>query len=319
MLPPPFQAMDPADDLGWHAVADWLEEHDQPDRAELLRLTRLLVRDLTHPDRPAREARQMELLAAGVEPCVATLTNSIGMEFVYIPAGTFLMGSPPEEEGHREDEGPVHEVRITRGFWMGKYPVTQAEYRRVTGKNPSYFSAKGVFKARVEGMDTGRFPVETVSFKDALSFCRQSGGRAGETARERAYRLPTEAEWEYSCRGGPLSKPFYFGQTLSEGEANFDQKFDRPTPVGQFPPNGFGLGDMHGNIWEWCNDWFDDHFYAKSEMKDPRGPQSGTARVLRGGFWGRQIEYCRAACRSSGDSANSNYSCGFRLCFAHPT
>ena len=316
MLPPPFRAMDPADALGWHAVADWLEEHDQPDRAELVRLTRLLLCDLTHPDRPAREARQMELLAAGVEPCVATLTNGIGMEFVYIPAGKFLMGSPPEEEGREANEGPVHEVEITRSFWMSKYPVTQAEYRAVVGKNPSYFSTKGGGKAGVKGIDTARFPVEQVSFEDARSFCQELSGRDGETSHDRSYRLPTEAEWEYACRGGPLSKPFHFGRTLSEDQANVDGKRNQPTPVGGFPSNAFGLHDMHGNVWECCADWYDGTYYANRGIKDPAGPQSGTARVLRGGSWGHDPAYCRAAARNWLDPAYRSGSFGLRVCFA---
>ena len=143
MLPPPFRAMDPADDLAWLAVADWLEENDQPDRAELVRLTRSLRLERHATDRLRREDRLMELLAAGVEPCAATLTNSIGMEFVYIPSGTFLMGSPEDEEGRSENEGPEHEVTITKAFYLGVYAVTQGEYEAVMGTNPSHFSATG--------------------------------------------------------------------------------------------------------------------------------------------------------------------------------
>ena len=215
MLPPPFRAMDPADDLGWLAVADWLEEHDDPARAELVRLTRLLRHDLDDPDRPAREARLVELLAAGVEPCVATMTNGIGMEFVYVPAGVFLMGSPPEEEGHQDDEGPVHEVEIARGFWMGKYPVTQAEYQMIVGKNPSHFSSDGEGREAVEGMDTSRFPVGDVSYEDVNSFCERLIGRDEECSRSLRYRLPTEAEWEsIPGRSGPTSKRYHFGEQL---------------------------------------------------------------------------------------------------------
>jgi uncharacterized protein (TIGR02996 family) len=325
MLPPPFRAMDPADDLVWLAVADWLEEHGEAERAELTRLTRLLRRDLYHPDRPAREARQMELLAAGVEPCVATLTNSIGMEFVYIPGGMFLMGSPPEEESRYDNEGPVHEVEITCGFWMGKYPVTRAEYQAVTGTPPSRFSGMGRSMELAEGVNTSRFPVEPVSYEDALLFCTNLCGRVEEAREDRFYRLPTEAEWEYSCRGGPLSKRFHFGNTLSVNQADFNPKWHRPTspgqlpsPVGRFPANAFGVHDMHGTVLEWCRDWYGVTYYENGDKRDPQGPRSGTARVLRGGSRYTRRGRCRAAARSWIDPGHRNDGCGFRVCFAAP-
>ena len=343
MLPAPFQAMDPADDLGWLAVADWLEENDDPRRAELTRLTRLLRHDLYHPDRRAREDRLMELLAAGAEPCVATMTNGIGMEFVYIPAGVFLMGSPPDEEGHQDAEGPVHEVKITRGFWLGKYPVTQTEYQAVTGKKPSHFSAevgdfanwnpwfrgiahsligraasdyaeRGGGKERVRGLETSEFPVETVSYDDALSFCRKLSRRGEEKGQKRWYRLPTEAEWEYSCRGGPLSQRFHFGNTLSESQGHVGNQIQRTTRVGLFPPNAFGLHDMHGNVWEWCSDWYDEEYYQNGDLDNPRGPKSGIARVLRGGSWHYEPQNCRSAARGRGEPANRDGHSGFRIC-----
>src|SRR5207253_2160262 len=142
------------------------------------------------------------------EPCVATMTNSIGMEFVYVPSGVFLMGSPEDEEGRADSEWPMHKVEITCGFWFGRHPVTQAEYEAVMGKNPSYFSAMGEGKDDVEGMDTRRFPVEQVSHRDARSFCKKlSKNETGWLN-----RLPREAEWEYACRsGGGSMMPFHFG------------------------------------------------------------------------------------------------------------
>ena len=327
MLPAPFRAMDPADDLAWLAVADWLEEHDQPDRAELVRLTRLLWHDLHNPDRPRREDRLMELLAAGVEPCVATLANSIGMEFAFIPAGTFLMGSPEDEADRSEAEGPVHAVTITKGVYLGVYAVTQGEYEAVMGTNPSFFSANGDGKDNVKGLETSRFPVERVSYKGAMKFCKKLSARMGEREKKRLYRLPTEAEWEYACRGGAGSSPFPFGNSLSSDQANCDGNYpyggaaegpylERTCAVGSYRPNGFGLYDMHGNVWEWCHDWYDEAYYSEPDTKDPQSSQSGTFRVLRGGSWCRGPEVCRAACRGWHDPADRDSIYGFRVCFA---
>jgi uncharacterized protein (TIGR02996 family) len=315
--------MDPDDDLGWFAVADWLEEHDDSRRAELVRLTRLLRYDLDHPDRPAREDRLVELLAAGVEPCVAALTNGIGMEFVYVPAGVLLMGSPPEKAGHQEHQGPVHEVEITRGFWLGKYPVTQAEYRAVTRKSPSWFSAKGGGKKEVKGLKTARFPVEAVSHADASKFCAKLS--ENEKQKERVYRLPSEAEWEYACRGGAGSNnPFHFGKTLSSHQANFDGNhpygggakgpyLERTCEAGSYAPNAFGLHDLHGNVWEWCADWYGADYYADSPKADPPGPSKGSGRVIRGGGWNDAAEYCSAGARYSRVPASRSIGLGFRL------
>ena len=327
MLPEPFRAMDPDDEVGWHAVADWLEEHDSPQRAELVRLTRLLRHGPRVPDAARHEDRLRELLAAGVEPCVATLTNSIGMEFVYVPAGVFLLGSPEDEpERYEVVEGPMHEVEITRGFYLGRYQVTQAEYEAVIGKNPSYFSVQSGGKAIVERMDTRRFPVERVSHEDALSFCKKL---SQEDKVERwSYRLPTEAEWEYACRGGAGSTtPFHFGNTVSTDQANFDGKWTygasskgesrkRTCEVGSFAPNAFGLYDMHGNVWEWCADGFAQDYYGRGHAKDPQGPQSGDARVMRGGSWFGGPGDCRAASRGWNGPADpfDVFGCRVLLC-----
>ena len=322
MLPAPFRAMDPADDLAWLAVADWLEEHDQPDRAELVRLSRLLRLDVASPDRPRREDRLMELLAAGAEPCVATLTNSIGMELAYIPAGTFLMGSPEDEAGRSADEGPVHEVTITTGFYLGMYAVTQGEYEEVKGTNPSYFSATGSGKDKVKDLKTRRFPVERVSYEDAVKFCEKVSARKEEKENGRTYRLPTEAEWEYACRGGVGSSPFHFGKTLSSDQANFNGKYPyggaakstflaRTCEVGSYKANAFGLYDMHGNVWEWCSDYYDEKYYADSPAADPSGGK-GSTRVVRGGGSNDRGYYCRSASRSGYARTVRHFDFGFR-------
>jgi uncharacterized protein (TIGR02996 family) len=314
---------DPRDDVPWLICADWLEDRGDP-------------------------------LAAAYR--CRRLTNSIGMELVLIPPGTFLMGSPPTEEGRDNDEGPQHEVTITRPFYVGVYQVTQEEYERVMGSNPSWFSASGGGKDKVKGKNTRRFPIENVSWDDAVEFCRRLSGLPEEKHARRLYRLPTEAEWEYSCRGGASdSKPFYFKEPmpfLCSTQANFEGNYpyggapkgeylERTTTVGSYQPNAFGLYDMHGNIWEWCSDWYGEDYYNQSPLQDPQGPQGlqtrpsrvrggGLAlaasdepddwppirqsRVLRGGSWHVYGRYCRAASR--GGNAPS-YRCkdifGFRM------
>ncbi len=317
MLPEPFRAMDPDDEVGWHAVADWLEEHGSPQRADLVRLMQLLRHGPRVPDAARHQNRLRELLAAGVEPCVARLTNSIGMEFVYVPAGVFLMGSPEDEEGHRKAEEPMHEVEITRGFWLGRYPVTQAEYKTVTGKNPSLFSARGKGKDKVEGLDTRRFPVETVSHEDTVSFCKKLSEQEKDVKCK--YRLPTEVEWEYACRGGSKT-PFHFGDTLPVDQANFagnhtqggsanGESLRRTCVVGSYAPNAFGLYDMHGNVAEWCAYCYD---YGEGHDGDLRGPPTDIS-VLRGGSFNHDPQHCRAAYHRVCTTAFRSVWCGFRV------
>src|SRR5262249_54778077 len=162
----------------------------------------------------------------------------------------------------------------------GAYEVTQGEYEDVVKKNPSSFNQVG-------GMDTGRFPVEHVSWFEAVDFCNKLSGLEGERRWGRSYRLPTEAEWEYACRGGTTQKtPFHFGHSLLAQQANFKEtNLGRPTPVGSYPANGFGLHDMHGNVREWCLDWYDKDAYKTGHNQDPRGPERGFGRVLRGGSY----------------------------------
>ncbi len=262
------------------------------------------------------------------------ITNAIGMRLVLIPAGKFRMGSPDSEKDRSADEGPVHEVQITRPFYLSVTPVTQEQYEKVMGRNPSWFSAKGGGKDSVikkgwfnsESLDTSCFPVESVSWNEAVEFSKRLAAMSEEIKNGRTYRLPTEAEWEYACRGGVISYQIFnpFGNSLSSTQANFDGTspyggaatgvhLRRTCKVGSYPANGFGLHDMHGNVWEWCADWYDADYYAKSPLQDPQGPASGaSARVLRGGGWFSFGRSCRSADRDWRVPDERNRFIGFR-------
>jgi formylglycine-generating enzyme required for sulfatase activity len=255
------------------------------------------------------------------------IVNSIGMKLALVEPGIFLMGSPPSETERNDDEHQ-HEVEITQSFYAGIYPVTQEQYQRVMSKNPSHFSSTGSGKDKVKGLDTRSFPVESVSWEEAVGFCRRLSELPDETVNERLYRLPTEAEWEYICRGGPFFKnpspPFHFGNSLSPTQANFNDNYpyggtakgaypERTTKVGSYPPNPLGLYDLHGNVWEWCADWFDAEHYKRSIRQDPQGPENGERRVLRGGSWNTNGRFCRAACRGNVAPSGRFYINGFRV------
>jgi formylglycine-generating enzyme required for sulfatase activity len=208
-----------------------------------------------------------------------TLTNSIGMEFVLIPAGTFKMGSNTGDP----DERPVHEVTISKAFYMGKYEVTQGQWQAVMGTNPS----------AVPG-DANR-PVEQVAWNDAQMFI----GRLNAMEGGQRYRLPTEAEWEYAARAGS-PRIYGFGNDPKQlGEyAWYRGNSQRHThPVGQKRPNAWGLYDMLGNVWEWVQDW--DGKYPAGPVTDPKGPETGTYRMRRGCGWNNEANVCRIANRYS--------------------
>jgi formylglycine-generating enzyme required for sulfatase activity len=227
------------------------------------------------------------------------ITNSIGMKFRLIRPGTFRMGSPASESGRDNDE-TQHSVTISKPYYLGIYEVTQEQYERVMGKNPSYF--KGA-----------RDPVENVSWEDAVAFIEKLNGMPSEKDAGRVYRLPTEAEWEYACRAGSESA-YCFGEDVSQlGEYEwFEENSGGKThPVGEKRPNAWGLYDMHGNVLEWCNDW--EREYPSAAVADPSGPARGSRRVCRGGCWDYQAASCRSADRG-GDGPGIRYSLlGFRL------
>jgi uncharacterized protein (TIGR02996 family) len=307
---------DPSDETAWLALADALEESGQTERAELTRLLRHRC-DETEP-------RVQELLQGGVLPCVPEWTNSLGMRFVLIPAGTFPMGSPENEE-RPDDEDLQHEVEITRPFYLGIYPVTQAQWQAVMGSNPSWFCATEGGKDKVTGMSTDDFPVECVSWEDVTAFLEKLSALEKERESGRKYRLPTEAEWEHSCRGGASSsQPFHFGNSLCSTQANFRGDFpyggaekrpylERTCKVGSYAANAFGLYDLHGNVWQWCSDWFDADYYAGSPPRDPPGPSEGSFRVIRGGGWNSVGRHCRSANRGRDAPALRDFGLGFRV------
>ncbi|MEY2724961.1 MAG: Serine/threonine-protein kinase pkn1 [Planctomycetota bacterium] len=234
------------------------------------------------------------------------ITNSLGMKLVLIPAGEFLMGSPEGETGRSSDEGPQHRVRISKPFYLGETEVTQEQFRAVMNTEP--------WKGETYAQENGRNAASYISHEDATEFCRRLSQREGKT-----YRLPREAEWEYACRGGTTTR-FHFGDDESRlGEyAWFDGNAESvgeeyAHAVQQKKPNPFGLYDMHGNVWEWCADWYDSEYYASSPGTDPTGPSSGSSRVLRGGSWYSVPNSVRCASRFV-DTPDSRYSFnGFRV------
>jgi formylglycine-generating enzyme required for sulfatase activity len=275
------------------------------------------------------------------EALTLDLGGGVKLELVYIKEGEFQMGSPEDEpernpftDQKEANAEKRHRVQITKPFWLGKYAVTQEQYTRLTGKdNPSYFAATGGGKGDVKGMDTNRFPVETVSWNDATAFCEELNqkhlSKVPEALRRAGYKfgLPTEAQWEYACRAG-TETPFYFGKVLNGKQANCDGNYPygttekgpylgRTCRVGSYDANAFGLYDMHGNVNQWCADWYDPKFYSTSPNKDPFNGQKGAEerRVVRGGSWSGDGGDCRAACRGRGDPADRDQYCGFRVAF----
>lgn len=314
----------PEDTTAWLALADCLEEEGETQRAELIRITREMHRLREGPMRRSFEQRVINLLALGVLPCVPERVNSLGMRLAFIPPGRFRMGSPVKSEPRRMDDEKLHSVRITRGFWLGVFPVTQAEYRLGIRRSPSFHK---VGRIKNSSADPNRFPVENVTWQEAVDFCERLGARREEANAGRVYRLPTEAEWEYACRAGISTHyPFHLGLTLGPGQANFNCRYPyppeeltkasvlgRPCEVGRFTPNAFGLYDMHGNVDEWCNDWYGDTYYEESPAVDPTGPNEGYIRVIRGGSWRGQGEDARAAVRIGYTPDRRHIHVGFRV------
>ncbi|TAF02824.1 MAG: serine/threonine protein kinase [Oscillatoriales cyanobacterium] len=275
----------------------------QPSPSTTLRVQRLSFQVITVNNKGQTiktEQRQAEYFSEN-------LGRGVNLEMVQIPGGTFMMGSPDNEQGRYTDESPQHRVTVPT-FFAGKYAITQAQWEAVMGNNPSRFKGE-------------KRPVENVPWDDAVEFCK----KLSQTTRK-TYRLLSEAEWEYACRAGTTT-PFHFGETITPELVNYDGNYpyakaskglyrQETTDVGSFPPNAFGLYDMHGNVWEWCSDkWHGD--YSKAPA-DGSSWETGTDnnRVLRGGSWNDLAVNCRFAYRRR-NSAGFRYSCiGFRVALA---
>jgi len=251
----------------------------------------------------------------GNNPSPDNFTNRIGMEMVGIPSGSFIMGSPLAEEGRYDNEGPQRIVTVTP-FYLGKYEVTQAQWRQVAGL-PTINRWLEPDPSRFKG---DNLPVEKVSWEHAVEFCARLSKFTGKT-----YRLPSEAEWEYACRAGTTT-PFYFGSTISTDIANYNGNIygdgiqgvdrDQTTNVGSFSPNKFGLYDMHGNVYEWCQDsWHGDYEGAPSNSKAWEGGSGDTRKVIRGGSWDSDPRNCRSADRGTTEkgSGDRHHHVGFRV------
>jgi len=254
----------------------------------------------TPPHPPSPRTAGGTQVAVGVYPqplaVPQTLRNSLGMEFVLIPAGELQMGS--NDTGADDDEKPVHTVRLTKPFYLGKYEVTQAQWEAVMGNNRSHFKGDSAW------------PVESVSWEDVQEFIRRLNARERGTA---SYRLPTEAEWEYAARAGSTTA-YSFGNSASDlGRYAWygDNAGGKTHPVGQLQPNAWGLYDMHGNVWEWVQDWFGT--YPSGTVADPAGPTSGSGRVYRGGGWRYGVRLCRSAHRGDVAPGNRYDDLGVRL------
>ena len=234
---------------------------------------------------------------------ITYFTNSIGVKLVLIPAGEFVMGSPGDEVGRDSNESPQHKVRITRAFYMGACELTQQQYKSIMGS----------LRPRFEGDSN---PAEKLAWDSAVAFCKALSQKEDVT-----YRLPTEAEWEYGCRAGTTT-PFYFGATVSANQANYnaaDVQENAGAPsgktmqVGSFTPNAFGLYDMHGNVYEWCQDLYGGDSYSKSPAEDPKGPDSGDAHIIRGGSWFNNLVALRSAARQWAIPSTRYGMIGFRV------
>ena len=277
-----------------------------------------LVADIVRPW--VYDARLLLTARAGTPqagpPWQEPLGAELALEMVPIPAGEFLMGSPDDEPGRGDDEGPQHRVRLAP-FSLARTPITQAQWRQVArwqpaagdppwerelNPDPSYF--KGDLP------QDDRRPVECVSWFDAQEFCRRLSRRTGKT-----YTLPSEAQWEYACRAGTTT-PYAFGATLSQRQANVDSS-GTTTEVGRFSANAWGLHDMHGNVWEWCADhWHPNYLGAPDDGSSWIYPSADEyeIRLLRGGSWSINPGFCRSACRDGSHPGNQLNDVGFRVC-----
>lgn len=307
-------------------------------------LPALRVASRDHPQIEVR--RRAERL---VEQVMRTACRSptAGITFAFVEEGRFVMGAPAKEPGRKDYEEP-HDVRITRPFLIGLHEVTQREFRAVNDANASWFSPEGKGREKIvvkgEEPNTDDHPVDSVTWFDAVDYCNRLSRRDGlptyyELERiERngasivdgrvtirggiGYRLPSEAEWEYACRAGTTTA-FHFGKSGRGGNYRYaaptsygssrERGADHTVAHGAFPSNGWGLVDTHGNVAEWCGDWYDKTYYRNSPVADPQGPATGIHRVVRGGSWLVNQASCRSASRFWHVPGKGTYFIGFRV------
>ena len=259
------------------------------------------------PTTEEQKAPAKELVKAPPSPVLTTAPveaesfsiPDVNLDMLWCKPGTFMMGSP-EDEKDRKDNETQHKVTLTKGFYLGKHEVTQAQWEKVMGLNPSHF--KGA-----------TLPVENVSWHDVMKFCEkltQMEKAAGRLPEGWVYSLPTQAQWEFACRAGTTTA-YSFGDTVTKEQANFHQNVGKTTSVGTYPANAWGFHDMHGNVWEWCSDWYG--AYPSVSVSDPVGPSDGSSRVNRGGGWYGLGRSMRSAARGGGTPGYRLSSLGFRL------
>jgi len=302
----------PADLTVWLAIADALEEEGQGERAEH---TRLWLAEVASQFRlPTNPERRRELERQRVTLPLPEYTNSIGMRLAWIPPGKFLMGASREldpnaysyelgQYAHDEYEGsPRHEVTLTKAFYMGIHEVTQEQWAQVMGQ----VRGGGNFQF----MNT---PIYMINWHQAMEFCKRLSELPEEKEKGYSYRLPTEAEWEYACRGGGVEFSLYhFGNTITKDDANFDRNVGDLTEVGKYAPNAFGLYDMHGNVWEYCADTL--RIYQDRSETDPHEPAGDARRVVvRGGSWRNDEDMCKSSNRIRTNGNITSIYAGFRV------
>jgi len=246
----------------------------------------------------AKEAARRQEETANALGLKAELALNLGenltIKLVLIPPGKFVMGSPETEPARLPFEGPQHAVTITKAYYMGVTEVTQAQYQAIMGNNPSTFKVPD-------------HPVDNVSWNDSAKFCAKLSEKTKKTA-----RLPTEAEWEFACRAGTPTV-YSFSGNVADYAWFVDNSEKKTHPVGLKKPNRLGLYDMHGNVWEWCSDWYDEKYYAKAKPVDPQGAEAALKRSVRGGAWAARQQRCTTAVRGGGDPARGTNYTGFRV------
>lgn len=256
----------------------------------------------------ALQVQDMEQESATEDILTFALSQDVSLEMIKVKAGTFMMGSPENADG-RSDAEKLHKVTLTQDYWLGKFPVTQAQFQAIMKYNPSRFYGS-------------QRPVENVDWNCARDFCVRLNKKFEDKLPEGyQFDLPTEAQWEYACRAGRKTA-YFWGNSCNGTEANCDGNFpcgttakgpflERTTDVGTYEPNDWGFYDMHGNVCEWCRDWYNDDY--GEDAIDPVGPSSGWCRVTRGGSWLNYAQYCRSAYRSSNSPDYHVRYLGFRL------